>query len=1206
MKNIELAIILVTLLLYFQGVGASNIITVCSSGCNFTNISSASNNASAGDTVLVGDGNYTDTVSITKSLNILSVNGSTSTTVTPADSTDNLFSVFADNVNISGFTITGADDDSVFFPEGPAGIYLEGASYCNISSNLLSSNFYGIYLVDFSDNNLIAGNNITSNLDAGIITFDANDNIIYNNFFSDNFVNADDFDFNSWNTSRTLGTNIINRTYIGGNFWDDYSGVDLDGDYIGDTLIPHDGGFIDNPGDYLPLINPSISNIQSSSVTGISAVITWDTNVLSDSLVKFGASSGNYISNQSNTSSVSTHNIVLTGLSTNTTYYYVVNSTDANNYSLQSNEYTFTTSLTGKMRSVCSSGCNFTKIQEGIDNSSVGDVLFVYNGSYNENLVIDKRLTIQGQDKATTIVNGNGSGACFEINSNSVNVTGFTIQNCSYGIYLKSSNNSIFTNNLIRKNRYSGIYLSYSNNNVIKNNDVTRNQYYYGIGLTSSDGNTIDNNYFYENWYGIYVFDSCSNKARENVADNNTYYGIFVSSTNCSYPPLSNELTNNNASWNHVGFAAILYSSLDYSSNLALNNTYAGFFIVAKSGSNISLINTIDQGGSFLTTDPEGTRVIVDRAWQSSAVNATYEISFDNLGIRPDTFSLNVTNIDGAALNFDTSPVTLNPGQTVTRTMTVGNGTVGDYEVFVEAISQNDSNVRDLIKTTTIVTGTPANDSIIQGSNVTNSNIKDSAVYISNISDSNISRSIIRNSQVSNTDLADIELVGGVVAGGTISSGNITIGSITYEINGSISLTQLITGQDLEDSTLIGVKGTELEVAAGNSDLDFKISAEADYIGGEIGVQRSTVNPIESTVQPNNVGGYSYVEVSRNIEGSIDWVYIKIYYSQSEVDSKNIDESTLRIEFYNTTNQSWQNITPGGVNTAANYVFANSSHFSILGLRGDIKPISISSGGTKSYSPPLIPTSGTTSISSTDTTSLVKELGYYTNQFYIAPPEIEGPLAALDIFVTTPEQVDRLDDITWRQVASLDGDSYEIISELALSKYPQGSSTVIITRGDMGVDACASVAYAKALDIPIILVEPDSIPFVVRETLEKLGAENVVIVGGVEAVSSSVESDLPDPARIWGMDRYETAVKIAEALMSRTSVDTLVIADGLNPDPTSVMVAAYYRAPMVYTKGNVLTESTREFLEKYSFKKIIFSGTPAGVEEEINSIARLT
>ncbi len=74
---------------------------------------------------------------------------------------------------------------------------------------------------------------------------------------------------------------------------------------------------------------PTISALATSVVGTSSANITWTTNEPADSVVHFGTDPASLTLTTSNSSLVTSHNVGLTGLTSGTTYYYRVTSTDA-------------------------------------------------------------------------------------------------------------------------------------------------------------------------------------------------------------------------------------------------------------------------------------------------------------------------------------------------------------------------------------------------------------------------------------------------------------------------------------------------------------------------------------------------------------------------------------------------------------------------------------------------------------------------------------------------------------------------------------------------------------------------------------------------------------------------------------------------------------------------------------------------------------
>ncbi|MDP6586883.1 MAG: hypothetical protein QF535_19660, partial [Anaerolineales bacterium] len=61
---------------------------------------------------------------------------------------------------------------------------------------------------------------------------------------------------------------------------------------------------------------------------------------------------------------------------------------------------------------------------------------------------------------------------------------------------------------------------------------------------------------------------------------------------------------------------------------------------------------------------------------------------------------------------------------------------------------------------------------------------------------------------------------------------------------------------------------------------------------------------------------------------------IRAYYSQAVVDANGIDESTLRLYRFNTSEDEWQEVTPSGVEPTPNYVWGNVTQFSDFAIGG--------------------------------------------------------------------------------------------------------------------------------------------------------------------------------------------------------------------------------------------------------------------------------
>jgi len=199
-------------------------------------------------------------------------------------------------------------------------------------------------------------------------------------------------------------------------------------------------------------------------------------------------------------------------------------------------------------------GLNYTTIQDAIDDPETkdGHTIFVEIGIYIEQVTINKSIILQGEDRETTIINGNETGTVVKVTSNSVTISGFTIQNSGRrndtdsGIYVYNSNDNNISLNIMTNN-YIGIYLHFSDNNILTCNNASSNNQ-YGILLDGCCNNVLARNTALNNQLVGIKLRECSNNNTliDNVVSNN-YHGIQLTSSSNNNSLMSNNVSNNDS-----------------------------------------------------------------------------------------------------------------------------------------------------------------------------------------------------------------------------------------------------------------------------------------------------------------------------------------------------------------------------------------------------------------------------------------------------------------------------------------------------------------------------------------------------------------------------------------------------------------------------------------------------------------------------------
>jgi nitrous oxidase accessory protein len=239
---------------------------------------------------------------------------------------------------------------------------------------------------------------------------------------------------------------------------------------------------------------------------------------------------------------------------------------------------------------------DYLSIQDAINNAVAGQTIYIKKGTYVENPVVNKSVSLVGEDRRTTVIDVT---AGLKVESNNVTITGLTIYDGWQGITV-SANNTKISGNKLTNTRY-GIVLLNSHNSVITENFLESIGLSAAIQLSYSNNNLIKNNYIESCTEGIQLRAGSSyNTVIENTITNCQDVALRLSaeySPPIWYTPYGNTIMGNNIS--NSGCGTSVYGS---SYNFISNNNYVNNTIQFSANENYYLtwggshsINTIDR-----------------------------------------------------------------------------------------------------------------------------------------------------------------------------------------------------------------------------------------------------------------------------------------------------------------------------------------------------------------------------------------------------------------------------------------------------------------------------------------------------------------------------------------------------------------------------------------------------------------------------------
>jgi putative cell wall-binding protein len=171
----------------------------------------------------------------------------------------------------------------------------------------------------------------------------------------------------------------------------------------------------------------------------------------------------------------------------------------------------------------------------------------------------------------------------------------------------------------------------------------------------------------------------------------------------------------------------------------------------------------------------------------------------------------------------------------------------------------------------------------------------------------------------------------------------------------------------------------------------------------------------------------------------------------------------------------------------------------------------------------------------------------------------------------------------------------------AISEYgfPDGTDTVFLATATGFVDALAGGPAAAAAGAPILLVAPDSVPAVVGEEIVRLGASQLILLGGPAAVSPDVEAALGaygTVTRLAGNDRYATAAAISAYAFPAGAAGVFIAVGTAYPDALAGAAAAgHLGEPLLVVRGGAVPDVITNEIVRLGPSAITVLGGPSAV-----------
>jgi len=264
---------------------------------------------------------------------------------------------------------------------------------------------------------------------------------------------------------------------------------------------------------------------------------------------------------------------------------------------------------------------SYSTIQEAINAPETldGHEIFVGSGTYYEHVTVNKSLSLIGEDRSTTIIDGNGMGKIVYITADRVEVRAFTIRDGTFGLWLHSSQNSKIVGNTLQDGSY-GIRLYHAPNSEIVENRI-RGYTWFGVEVESSGNSMLRRNILVENRYNFGVDGSSLSDFINDIDVSNTVNGKPI-----RYLMNQHNITIDSSTFQQIGYLGLVNCSNVKVKDLTVEDNVQGILLASATNSTITNVCARDNWNGIYVAHSSNISVSENEA----NTNFDYGIKFFN------------------------------------------------------------------------------------------------------------------------------------------------------------------------------------------------------------------------------------------------------------------------------------------------------------------------------------------------------------------------------------------------------------------------------------------------------------------------------------------------------------------------------------------------------------------------------------------------